>query len=127
MSIERYSIFRMSLLWFIWAISVFHMVWFSGPFHALRCCSSGSAGSCLLRSSLGSFAAVQQLSAVVAARGPCVEGKAAAVSPDAANAAQTGGGDGEGGVDQGFVLQASDNDEIMMVEPAATGTGWPGA
>ncbi len=95
------------------------MVWFSGLFHALRCCSSGSAGRCLLRSSLGCFAAVQQLSAVVAARGPFVEGKAAAVSPDAANAAQTGGGGGEGsGVDQGFVLQASDNDE--MVEPAAT-------
>ncbi len=69
---------------------------------------------------------MQQLSAVVAARGPFVKGKAAAVSPDAANAAQTGGGVGEGsGVDQGFVLQASDNDE--MVEPAATGTGWPGA
>jgi hypothetical protein len=52
--------------------------------------------------------------------------KAAAVPPDAANAAQTGGGGGDGsGVDQGVVHQASDNDE--MVEPAATGTGWPGA
>jgi len=125
MSIERYLIFRTSLLWFIWAISVLHMVWFSGPFHALRC-RSGSAGRCLLRSSLGGFAVVQQLSAIVAARGPFVEGKAATVSPDAANATQTGGGGGEGsGVDQGFVLQASDNDEL--VEPAATGTAWPGA
>jgi hypothetical protein len=34
--------------------------------------------------------------AVVAARGPFVEGKAAAVPPDAANAAQTGSGGGEG-------------------------------
>ena len=59
----------------------------------------------------------------MAARGPFVEGKAAAaVPPDAANAAQTGGGGGEGsGIDQGFVLQASDNDEL--VEQAATGTG----
>ena len=63
----------------------------------------------------------------MAARGPFVEGKAAAaVPPDAANAAQTGGGGGEGsGIDQGFVLQASDIDEL--VELAATGTGWPGA
>ncbi len=38
--------------------------------------------------------------AVVAAHGPFVEGKAAAVPPDAANAAQTGGVGGEGsGVD----------------------------
>ncbi len=60
------------------------------------------------------------------ASGPFVEGKAAAVPPDATNAAQTGGGGGEGsGIDQGFVLQASDNDEL--VEQAATGTGWPGA
>jgi hypothetical protein len=49
----------MSLVWFIWAISVLRMIWFSGPFHALRC-RSGSVGSCLLRSSLGCFAAVQQ-------------------------------------------------------------------
>jgi hypothetical protein len=55
----RYSIFRTSLVWFIWAISVLRMVWFSGTFHALRC-HSGSAGRCLLRSSLGGFAAVQQ-------------------------------------------------------------------
>ncbi len=39
------------------------------------------------------------------ASGPFVEGKAAAVPPDAANATQTSGGGGEGsGVDQGFVL-----------------------
>jgi hypothetical protein len=59
MLIEQYSIFRTSLLWFIWAISVLHMVCFSGPFHALRC-RSGSAGRCLLHNSLGGFAAVQQ-------------------------------------------------------------------
>jgi hypothetical protein len=59
MVIERYSIFRTSLFWFIWAISVLSVVWFSGPFHVLRC-RSGSAGRCLLRSSLGGFAAVQQ-------------------------------------------------------------------
>ena len=59
----------------------------------------------------------------MAACGPIIEGKAAAaVPPDAANAAETGGGGGEGsGVDWGFVLQASDNDEL--VEQAATGTG----
>ena len=69
---------------------------------------------------------MQQLSAIVAARGPFVEGKAAAVPPDSANAAQTGSGGGEGsGVDQGFVLQASDKDKL--VEPAATRTGWPEA
>ena len=62
----------------------------------------------------------------MAARGPFVEGKAAAVPPDAANAAQTGSGGGEGsGIDHWFVLQASDNKEL--VEQAATGTGWPGA
>ncbi len=64
----------------------------------------------------------------MAARGPFIEGKAAAVPSDATNAAQTGGGHGGGegsGVDQGFALQASDNDEL--VEPAVTGTGWPGA
>jgi hypothetical protein len=62
MSIEQYSIFRTALLWFIWAISVFEMArhgLVSGSFHALRW-RSGSAGRCLLRSSLGGFAAVQQ-------------------------------------------------------------------
>ncbi len=64
----------------------------------------------------------------MAARGPFVDCKAAAVPPDAANASQTCGGGGEGsGVDQGFVLQASASDNDELVEPAATGTGWPGA
>ena len=46
------------------------------------------------------FRWLRSSAAVVAARGPFVEGKAAAVPPDAANAAQTGSGGGEGsGVD----------------------------
>ena len=52
--------------------------------------------------------------------------KAAATAPDAADAAKTGGGGGEGaGVDLGFVLQASaDNEEVA---PSATRDGRPGA
>ena len=57
---------------------------------------------------------------------PVAEGKAAAAPPDAADAAETGGVGGEGsGVDKGFVLQASAEEE--EVAPAATGDGRPGA
>ena len=63
---------------------------------------------------------------VLAARGPVYKSKAAATAPDAADTADTSGGGGEGaGVDLGFVLQASaDNEEVA---PAATGDGGPGA
>ena len=62
----------------------------------------------------------------MAARGPVSKSKAAATSPDAADASETSGGGGEGaGVDLGFVLQASaDNEEVA---PAATRDGGPGA
>jgi hypothetical protein len=49
--------------------------------------------------------------AVVAARGPFVKGKAVAVRPDAANAAQTGGGGGEG---SGGVCASG----LLQLEPA---------
>ncbi len=58
--------------------------------------------------------------AVVAASGPVAKGKAAATAPDATNAIETGAGSGGGegaGVDSGFVLQASDDEE--EVAPAA--------
>jgi hypothetical protein len=63
---------------------------------------------------------------VVDARGPVSKSKAAATAPDAADAADTRGGGGEGaGVDLGFVLQASaDNEEVA---PSATRDGGPGA
>ena len=64
----------------------------------------------------------------MAASGPVSKSKAAATAPDAADAADTSGGGGEGaqaGVDLGFVLQASaDNEEVA---PSATRDGGPGA
>ena len=64
----------------------------------------------------------------MAARGPVSKSKAAATAPDAADAADTSGGGGEGaqaGVDLGFGLQASaDNEEVA---PATAGDGGPGA
>ena len=62
----------------------------------------------------------------MAASGPVSKSKAAATAPDAADAADTCGGGGEGaGVDLGFVLQASaDNEEVA---PSATRDGGPGA
>ena len=62
----------------------------------------------------------------MAASGPVSKSKAAATAPDAADAAATSGGGGEGaGVDLGFVLQASaDNEEVA---PSATRDGGPGA
>ena len=73
--------------------------------------------------------AVQQFwRLVLAARGPVSKCKAAATPLDAADAADTSGGGGEGaqaGVDLGFVLQASaDNEEVA---PATIGEGGPGA
>ncbi len=63
---------------------------------------------------------------MVAARGPVAKGKATATALDAADTVETGGGGGEGaGVDLGFVLQVSDDEE--EVAPAATGDGGPGA
>ena len=61
----------------------------------------------------------------MAASGPVSKSKAAATAPDAADAADTSGGGGEGaGVDLGFVLQASaDNEEVA---PSATRDGGPG-
>ena len=62
----------------------------------------------------------------MAARGPVSKSMAAATAPDAADAADTRGSGGKGaGVDLGFVLQASADNEV--VAPATTGDGGPGA
>ena len=105
MSIERYSIFGTSLLWFIRTISVLKwpdMVWFletwSG-FWIIPCAALALWQRWPLPAAQ-QFGRLCSSAAVVAARGPFVEGKAAAVPRDAANAAQTGSGCGEGsGVD----------------------------
>jgi hypothetical protein len=117
MSMKWFSIFRRSLVWFIWAISVLCMVW-------IICHNNWAISvlhmvwSCLLHSSGCSSAAVQQWWLPRAAPWPVAEGKT--TTPfNAADAAETGGSEGEG-VDEpeGFMLQASDDEE--EVAPAAT-------
>ncbi len=117
MNLKLYLIFRMSLVWFIWVISLLLMVWFSWtiPRWLLPAVQQYWRLCRILCSS----------PAVVATCGPVAKGKATATAPDATDAVETGGGGGEGaGVDLGIVLQASDNEEVA---PAATGDGGPGS
>ncbi len=65
---------------------------------------------------------------MVAASGPIAKGKAAATAPDATNAVETGAGGSEGaGVDSGFVLQASDDEDEVAPATPGPGDGRPGA
>jgi hypothetical protein len=96
----------------------------SGPFlfctwsgfldHSMRCAAAALAAlaaACWPLPAAQQFRRLCSSAAVVSSSGcprAICQGKAAAVSPDAADAAQTGGGGGEGsGVDQGFVLKTT--------------------